>query len=179
MLTEWQHTIDTITQMEEGYVLNDDTRMTILLKIMPKEYIEDLRDIYTKGEITEYHDFEQALQDEISNGKMDDEMAKGGNLNEIRNDDPVDEGQGEDEQYVETHVWVNEMNCWVCGLAPKRQADGDNGDGHRDDKRQRSDDSKGSDSKGKGKEGQRSTPCATARWTLLELRRAAPAARLP
>ena len=140
VLTEWEHTIDTIKQSEGGYKLEHDTRMTILLKIMPKEYIKDLRDIYNKGEIKNYYDFEQALQDEIANRRMDEEMAKGGTINELRDNEPMPESpELPEEQYVETHVWIEDLNCWVCGLAEKRPAQDDAGDGGRDDKKQRTD----------------------------------------
>ena len=54
-----------IKQEEEGYKLDDDTMVTLLFKIMPKEYVKDLRDKLNKVRVQDYHGFEQAPFDEI------------------------------------------------------------------------------------------------------------------
>lgn len=97
--------------------------MTILLKVMPKEFIKDLRDIYNKSTITKYYDFEQALHDEIYNKKLDEDMAKGGDIEELRVGNAESESASarpmhhEEDAWHETYVWVEELGNWVCGLA--------------------------------------------------------------
>ncbi len=159
VLTDWEFIIETIKQMEPSYDIGEDTRKTILLKIMPKEFIKDLRDVYNKdhqpGTARTYYDFEQALQDEISNRKMDEEMAKGAHISEVRMEEKEPEPTQqnlEDNDYVE--VWVEDLECWVCGLAYKRQADDDGGDGARDDKKGRKEEG-GKDGPKGGKGGKR------------------------
>ena len=73
ILTEWKHNLDQIEVEDKSFQIDDDTRMTILMKVMPKEYVKDMREKYHKDEYKDdYHKSEQALFDEILTRKMDD-----------------------------------------------------------------------------------------------------------
>ena len=146
ILMDWEHQLNLIKEYENSYEISDDNKITILLNIMPKDYIKDMREFYNqKGqdEIS-YHDFHQKLQDEIANRKQDAEGLKGlKNLSAVGADDQ--NGQQTETEYGEVEVWVESMQCWIAGVAPiqalahKRPAGDDAGDGQRDDKRQRPD----------------------------------------
>ena len=78
ILTEWKHNIDLVEKEDSTFTMNDDTKMTLLIKIAPKEYVKDLRENYFKAEYKDkYHLLEQALFDEILTRKMDDDAIKG------------------------------------------------------------------------------------------------------
>ena len=148
ILTEWEHQISLIKEYEETYTISDDNKMTILLGIIPKDYIKEMREIYNKSE-EDYHAFHQRLMDEIADRKQDAENLKPGkNLSALNTgEDQCGAGCGcsEEEEMGEVDVWVESMQCWVSGLAPigalahKRPAGDDAGDGLRDEKKPRQD----------------------------------------
>ena len=143
-LTEWEHQIAIIKEFDPGYVITEDTKMTILLSIIPKEYIKDMRDAYN-NHTGDYHSFHQKLLDEIADRKLDAETSRGAkNVSEVTTPNCGEGcGHNHDEEYGEVEVWVESMQCWVNGvanlgaLAHKRAAGDDGGDGMRDDKRRR------------------------------------------
>ena len=78
ILTEWRHVRQQIVEEEQSYKMSDDTKQTILLRIMPQEYVKDMRELLTSGKYNDdYYGFEQALYDEINTRKMDEESRKG------------------------------------------------------------------------------------------------------
>ena len=159
ILTDWDNTINQIMQQDVDYTLDDDTRKTILLKICPRDFVKELRDKYNADPNKDYHDLKQDLDEEIATRKMDEKVKSGANLSEVRHGerDDAERAGGAEPEYVETEVWVEELQSWVCGLAPKRPAPTDNdGDGDGEAKRPRPDD-KGTKGRGKGKGGK--GPC--------------------
>ena len=138
-----------IKEYEDSYVMTEDTKMTILLTVIPKEYLKDMREVYNKGKCANnYHAFLQKLYDEIADRKQDAEGNKG--LKGIMAVNPdngaeIEPGgdNGRSDEYGNVDVWVESMQCWVCGMAPlgalahKRPAGDDAGDGNRDDKKLR------------------------------------------
>lgn len=54
--------------------MDDETMQTILLRIMPQKYVNDMRDKLTEGKHkNDNHGFEQELFDEVSTRKMDED----------------------------------------------------------------------------------------------------------
>ena len=77
VLTEWRHMSRQILEEDPHYVMTDETMQTILLKIMPQEYVKDMREQLTQGKHEDdYYSFEQALFDEINTRKMDEDSRK-------------------------------------------------------------------------------------------------------
>ena len=79
--------------------MNDETMQTILRKIMPPEYVKDMREQLALGKHEDdYFSFEQALFDEINTRKMDEESRKKGGrinvLNSSGDDDKVKAQRG-------------------------------------------------------------------------------------
>ena len=163
VLTDWKHNIDLVEKDDCEFQLNDDTRMTLLIKMAPKEYVKDLREKYLKPEYKDrYHMLEQALYDEILTRKMDDEAMKGGHLgacglNPARDEtDEKSPKEEEEDEYIATDVWVEEYQCWIAGLAKRSRDDDDDGE-EREDKRQRGEPSSppgAKPGKGGGKKGE-------------------------
>jgi hypothetical protein len=164
VLTDWKHNIDMVEKDDEDFVLTEDTKMTLLIKMAPKEYVKDLREKYLKPEFkNQYYMLEQALFDEILTRKMDDDAVRGGNLGALSHDgapsgdaDPAKPLGNEEEDYIATEVWVEEYQCWIAGLA-KRGREDDSEDDDKEDKRQKTESSnplgKSSDAKGGGRKG--------------------------
>ena len=148
-LLEWEHQLGLIREYEDSYVMTEDTRMTILLTMIPKDFLKDMRETYNKGDCKDnYHAFLQKLYDEIADRKQDAEGNKGlKGVMAINFDNGAETEPGSDngrnDEYGEVEVWVDSMQCWVSGMAPlgalahKRPAGDDAGDGSRDDKRRR------------------------------------------
>ena len=167
ILTDWKHVRQCIIEEDKSYKMDDETMQTILLKIMPQEYVKDMRDKLTEGKYRDdYHGFEQELFDEVSTRKMDEESRKtGGTLAGIKNQEPT-------EEYEEVEVWSEEWQCNIFGLAQKRDRSrsrsrgGEDEDEERPAKQERRSailvnqgDSKGG--KGKTKGSRPAGPCRT------------------
>ena len=74
ILTDWRHVRQSIVEEDPRYRMDDETMQTILLKVMPQDYVKDMRDKLTDGRFeNDYHGFEQELFDKISTRKMDKE----------------------------------------------------------------------------------------------------------
>ena len=74
----------------------------------------------------------QDLDDEIATRKMDEKGRSGQTINAVASEGQGDsasaaQAEASEPECVETEVWVEELEAWVCGLAPKRPAptDGD------------------------------------------------------
>ena len=117
IVAEWKHQQEVIEQ-EDTLHMDDDTRITILMNIMPKEFVKDMRDKLNRERYVSFHDFELALHDEIQERKMDSVANKGQPISALTEEPEGREGEVE---LVETEVWVEECQAWICGLAPKRE----------------------------------------------------------
>ena len=144
ILVDWEFQINLNKEYEDSYTITEDTKITILLNIMPKEYIKDMRDVYNRGEcMNDFHKFRQRLLDEIADRRQDMEGVKGLKNIGALSEENSGESKGQEEEYGEVDVWVESMQCWVNGMAPlgalahKRAAGDDAGDGNRDDKKRR------------------------------------------
>ena len=147
ILIEWEHQLGLIKEYEDAYILSEDTKMTLLLTMIPKEFVKDMRDIYNKGDCkNDFHAFRQKLLDEIADRKQDAEGTKGlKGIMGVATDDGAEQepSNGRSDEYGEVDVWVESMQCWMSGMAPlgalahKRPAGDDAGDGNRDDKKRR------------------------------------------
>ena len=147
ILVEWEHQLGLIKEYDEPYDMSEDTKMTILMTIMLKEFLKDMRAIYNKKECEDnFHAFRQRLYDEIADRKQDAEGTKGiKGIMGVANDDGAEQDpeNTRSDEFGEVDVWVESMQCWVNGMAPlgalahKRPAGDDAGDGNRDDKRRR------------------------------------------
>ena len=97
---------------------------TILLKIMPPEYVKDMREQLAQGKHEDdYFSFEQALFDEINTRKMDEESRKkGGRINVLNSsgDDDKVKRNADGIEYEEVEIWSEEWQCDICGVAQKR-----------------------------------------------------------
>ena len=72
ILTEWRPTRKMIVEEDTKYKMDDETMQTILLKIVPPEYVKDMREQLAQGKHEDdYFSFDQALFDEINTRKMD------------------------------------------------------------------------------------------------------------
>ena len=66
-----------IVEEDPRYRMDDETMQTILLKVMPQDYVKDMRDKLTDGRFeNDYHGFEQELFDQIGTRKMDEDARK-------------------------------------------------------------------------------------------------------
>ena len=62
---------------DKNYKLDDQTLQTIILKIMPPEYVKDMRGQLAQGKYKDVpREFEQALYDAINTRGMDEEARK-------------------------------------------------------------------------------------------------------
>ena len=113
-----------IVEEDPKYKMDDETMHTILLKIMPPEYVKDMREQLAQGKHEDdYFSFEQALFDEINTRKMDEESRKkGGRINVINNsgDDDTVKRNANGIEYEEVEIWSEEWQCNICGLAQMR-----------------------------------------------------------
>ena len=124
ILTEWRHVRQQIVEEEQSYKMSDDTKQTILLRIMPQEYVKDMRELLTSGKYNDdYYGFEQALYDEINTRKMDEESRKGGGrigvITEKEGGEEHREHHQRHDEYEQVEVWNEDWQCYICGLMPK------------------------------------------------------------
>ena len=119
VLSDWKHVRQQIMEEDPSYKMDEETMQTILLKIMPMEYVKDMRERLTDGKFDgDYYGFEQELFDEISTRKMDEESRKhGGTIHAVGLDT-------NDQEEIE--IWSNEWQCYICGIASKRGRDENN-----------------------------------------------------
>ena len=76
--TEWKYVRRQILKEDPNCKLDDETLQTLLMKIIPNDFVKSMRELLTQGRyINDYHGFEQALFDEISTRKMDEDAGKG------------------------------------------------------------------------------------------------------
>ena len=74
VLTEWKYVRRQILEEDPNYKLDDETLQTLLMKIIPNDLVKPMRELLTQERyINENHGFEQALFDEISTRKMDED----------------------------------------------------------------------------------------------------------
>ena len=87
VLTEWKFVRRQIVEEEPSCTMDDETMQTLLMKVIPDSYVKAMRDLLTQGKyVNDYHGFEQALYDEISTRKMDEDAKKGiSSINGIAN----------------------------------------------------------------------------------------------
>ena len=125
ILTEWRHTRKMIVEEDPKFKMDDETMQTILLKIMPPEYVKVMREQLAQGNHEDdYFSFEQALFDEINTRKMDEESRKkGGRINVINNSGDNDKVKRNvaDIEYEEVEKWSEEWQCNICGLEEKQK----------------------------------------------------------
>ena len=168
ILTEWKYVRREIAEEEPTYSLDDETLQTLLMKIIPDTYVKSMRDLLTQGKyVGDYHGFEQALYDEISTRKMDEDAKKGHlSINGVTHPAQDDHQKPPDHQqteYEKVEIWSEEWQCHICGLAPRRRERSrsrSRGDEHeREQKEHKHTEEKGK-SKGKGR-GRPAGPC----WT--------------
>jgi len=113
ILTDWKHTRQLIMEEDSNYRMDEETMQTILLKIMPQDFVKDMREKLTEGKFqNDYYGFEQELFDEMATRKMDEDSKKpGGNLGAVNiNQEETDE----------VEIWSDEWQCYICGIATKR-----------------------------------------------------------
>ena len=88
-----------------------------------------MRELLTQGKyINDYHGFEQALFDEISTRKMDEDARKGspgiravGNTTELpEQENASPDLYQNDIEYETEQIWSEEWQCHISGLVPKR-----------------------------------------------------------
>ena len=163
--------------MEEdpNYKLDDETLQTLLVKIIPNDLVKPMRELLTQERyVNDYHGFEQALFDEISTRKMDEDARKGspgihavGNTTEVpAQEDASPDLYQNDIEYETVQIWSEEWQCHISGLAPRkrdrsrsRSRGRDEGEQHSKDKGPSDESQKvGKGSKGRGRPG---GPC----WT--------------
>ena len=123
ILTERRHTRKVIVEEDPKYKVDDDTMQTISLKIMPPEYVKDMREQLAQGKHEDdYFGFEQALFDEIDTRKMDEESRKKGRINVLNSsgDDDKVKRNADGIEYEEVDTWSEEWQCNICGPAQKR-----------------------------------------------------------
>ena len=78
VLTERKHVRWQILEEDPDYELDDETLQTLLMKIIPNDFVKAMRQLPTQERyVSDYHGFEQALLDEISTRKMDEDARKG------------------------------------------------------------------------------------------------------
>ena len=67
-----------ILEEDPNYKLDDETLQTLLMIIVANDFVKSTRELLTQGRyIDDYHGFEQALFDEITTRKMDEDARKG------------------------------------------------------------------------------------------------------
>ena len=168
ILTDWKHVRQCIVEEDLNYKMDDETMQTILLKIMPQDYIKDMRDKLTSGKFeNDYHGFEQELFDQMSTRKMDEESRKaGGSLGNITKDDD----EKPREEFEEIEVWSEELQCNIFGIAKKRDRSRSRSRGRGEEeeerpvKRERQEQDDGGKG-GKGKGGKRGSRPVGPCWT--------------
>ena len=168
ILTDWRHVRQQIVEEDPHYKMDDETMQTILLKIMPQDFVKTMRDKLTEGKYhNDYHGFEQELFDEVSTRKMDEESRKaGGQIGNIHSC-PNDCTENDTEEYEEVEVWSEEWQCSIMGIARKRDRSRSRSSRRDDDhedarpaKHERRDDG-GKSAKGKARGARPAGPC----WT--------------
>ena len=117
ILADWKYEQKVVTEFDQSE-LDEEMKRTILMTIMPKDYVEYMRDKFMEEKYKDnYHAFEQELYDRISQKKIDEEQKKGINQLASTQDDKRQENC---EKYENVEVWCEDWQCWICGLAPKR-----------------------------------------------------------
>ena len=99
---------------------------TILLKIMPPEYVKDMREQLAQGtHQDDYFIFEQALFDEINTRKTDEESRKkSGRINVFNNSSGEDDKvkrHADSIEYEEVEKWSEEWPCNICRLSAEEK----------------------------------------------------------
>ena len=147
ILTDWRHVRQSIVEEDPRYRMDDETMQTILLKVMPQDYVKDMRDKLTDGRFeNDYHGFEQELFDQIGTRKMDEDARKtGGSIGGVSKQQAPEE-----EEEDEIEIWSEDWQCYIFGLARKRDDD-DDVDDERPAKRERREQGEAKGGKGKGK----------------------------
>ena len=78
VLTEWKYVRRQILEEDPNYKWDDETLQTLLMIIVANDFVKSTRELLTQGRyINDYHGFEEALFDEISTRKMDEDARKG------------------------------------------------------------------------------------------------------
>ena len=165
--------------MEEdpNYKLDDETLQTLLIKNHSERLGETHERAAHSGRyINDYHGFEQALFDEISTRKMDEDAGKGspgihavGNTTELPEQDHASPDLYPNDIDCETvQIWSEEWQCHISGLAPRKRDRSRSRSRGRDEEEQHSKDKGPSDESqkvGKGSKGRERPggPCWTCR----------------
>ena len=112
-LADWKHEQDLVT-LYDGTTLDHKTRMSILASIVPDDYLRHMRKEFRK--FKDYDDYEQEFFNEMTERLREEKHAsKAGKIQVVTNpDEPVEE------TFEELTVWSPEMQCYICGIAPKR-----------------------------------------------------------
>ena len=170
VLGDWKYVRRQIVEEDPSYSMDDETLQTLLMKIIPTELVKTMRDMLTQGKYKgDYHGFEQALFDEISTRKMDEEARKGSSINAIAESTDQNVRDPKETEYESVQVWCEEWQCHVCGLAPRKRersrsrsrGRGDEEERPLKEQRQAEEVPAGGKSKGKGRGGRPGGPC----WT--------------
>ena len=169
IIAEWKFDQRLVTEFD-GTELTEEQLKTILMTIMPKDHVEYMRDHFFDAKFEgNYYAFEQELYNRIDQRRLDDGGKK--TINAVTG--ATSKNAGNEKEYEEAEMWSQEWQCWICGLAPKRDRDEDSEGGRdrsrsreRPEKKQRygkgeAEDAGGDSQKGKGKRQRVGGPC----WT--------------
>ena len=164
VLTEWKHKYGEVRRYDPKFELNEDTKKTLLMKIIFRDFAKVMRENFDK-----HHDFdslETQLYTEIATRQMEeDHYGKGKNIQAVVEDAARDAAYMAELDaynqyyYQDDQVW----DPWINAIAPKRdrEEEDEDADGR---KRLREEKGKG---KGNGKKGSRGprAPVNGACWT--------------
>ena len=104
ILTDWRHVRQSTVEEDPRYRMDDETMQTILLKVMPQDYVKDMRDKLTDGRFeNDYHGFEQELFDQIGTRNMDEDARK-----PVGSIGGVDHQQAPEDDYDEIEICSDE-----------------------------------------------------------------------
>ena len=130
VLTEWKHVRRQIFEEDPNNKMDDETLQTLLMKIIPNDFVKSMRELLTQGRyINDYHGFEEALFDEISTRKMDEDARKGSpGIHAIGNTTERQEQENaspqlyrNDIEYETVQIWSEERQRHISGLAPRER----------------------------------------------------------
>ena len=105
---------DKTLEEDPNYKLDDETLQTLLMTILPNDFVKSMRQLLTQaGYNNDYHGFEQALFDEISTRKMDEDARKGspgvhavGSTTELPEQENASPHLHQnDVEYEKVHIW--------------------------------------------------------------------------
>ena len=151
VLTEWKFKYAEVQRYDQKFELTDDTRKTLLMKILPRDYVKIMREQFDRHET--YDGLEHQLFTEMATRQMEDEhFGKEKGLHAIAEYPYGDHCQAQN---------GDEWDPWIGAIAPKRDRDDADDDDGRNVK-PREDKGNG---KGKGKQSFRGPRVPGPCWT--------------